>query len=192
MSSYDAQYQQEPSLFGDPYPEFVQFIRQHPGHGKRALDIGCGQGRDALMLAQHGYHVTGVDGSAVGIEQMMTAATQADLTVAGVVADIYTYAPNGRFDLIVLDSMLHFGKAERDQELALLDKTVGWLNPHGFLCLFIHRSAKKEKHLNDWLTTHQPPLDTVQTGYLDYTYREESSGFTQAFQYFMLIAQQIN
>lgn len=33
------------------------------GPGSRVLDLGCGWGRHALLLAQQGCHVTGVDGS---------------------------------------------------------------------------------------------------------------------------------
>src|SRR5262245_21546889 len=33
----------------------------------RALDIGLGQGRNAVLLAQRGYDVTGIDRSEVGI-----------------------------------------------------------------------------------------------------------------------------
>jgi SAM-dependent methyltransferase len=47
-----------------------------------ALDIGCGAGREAVFLAQQGYHVIGVDLSA---EALKIAKTRAD--VAGVVVD---------------------------------------------------------------------------------------------------------
>ena len=47
--SYDKQYQTE-NLFGEPYSE-----------RGRLLDLGCGQGRNAIPLAQLGYEVTGMD-----------------------------------------------------------------------------------------------------------------------------------
>ena len=42
-----------------------------------ALDIGCGIGRHALFLAQHGVNVTGIDLSQSGLEAARSAATDA-------------------------------------------------------------------------------------------------------------------
>lgn len=190
MDSYDKQYGVESELFGAPYPEFVTFVREHVPSNGRALDIGCGQGRDALMLAKHGCAVVGVDSSAVGIEQMV-ARSQADKTaVSGVVADFYSYEPEGLFDVIVLDSIIHFGTAERDKELAMLDRLAGCLAPSGYLCVFVHKSAQKEKQLHKWHEGQSDSLTVVQTGYLDYVYQEQTTDFSAAFQYYMLILQQ--
>ena len=147
MNSYDDQYGIEEDLFGQPYAEFVAFIEQHGKQGGTALDLGCGQGRDALMLAEHGYSVTGVDSSEVGIKQMVERAQSRNLEVKGVVADIFRYQPSITFDAIVLDSILHFGKVEKGNELALLDKLVPFLNQDGFLFIFVHKSVAKENEL---------------------------------------------
>ena len=73
------------------------------------------------MLAQHGYAVTGVDSSHVGIEQMVARAEEKNLYVKGVVADLYEYELHDKFDAIVLDSILHFAEGDRRKEIALLD-----------------------------------------------------------------------
>ena len=66
--TYDKYYQTE-NLFGEPYPELIEFFAEYPYKGK-LLDLGCGQGRDAIALARLGYSVTGIDNSKVGIQQM--------------------------------------------------------------------------------------------------------------------------
>ncbi len=52
-------------LFGEPYPELMDFFKNFPDRGK-LLDLGCGQGRNAIPLVQLGYEVTGIDNSKVG------------------------------------------------------------------------------------------------------------------------------
>ncbi len=187
MTQYDQQYQSEDNLFGSPYAEFEEFVRQHAKQGGTALDLGCGQGRDTLMLAKHGYAVTGVDASKVGIAQMLARAESGNLTVNGVVADIYEYELRDNYDAVVLDSILHFEKADKDKELALLNALTNHINENGFLFLFVHKSPKKERDVALWLETVKPKFEVAAEGYLDYLYQEKASGFQSAFQYYMLI-----
>ena len=188
MTQYDQQYQQEPTLFGAPYPEFEAFVKAHPGNQGKALDIGCGQGRDSLMLARHGYQVTGVDSSKVGIEQMLRQAKVDDLPVTGIVNSFHEFEPEQNYDAIVLDSILHFEKADRKNELALLDRLYPRLNPGGYLFIFVHKSRHKEQTLHDWLD-RQPDLELIQGGYIDYTYEETSTDFNTQFQMYLFFLQ---
>jgi hypothetical protein len=68
-----------------------------------ALDVAMGQGRNSLYLASHGWRVTGVDTSEVGIRQAREAAASAGLPVEAVVADedSWDYGVD-RWDLVVL------------------------------------------------------------------------------------------
>lgn len=191
MNNYDKQYQTETTLFGEPYPEFIDFVQKNALQGGRALDIGCGQGRDALMLARHGYHVTGVDASRVGIEQMLAQAKAEKLSVNGVVADFYAHDPAETYDAIVLDSILHFEKADKAKEINLLDKLSACLNVNGYLFVFVHKSAKKEKELHNWLQTKIGLFSMAEAGYVTAIYEEKSSGFRTEFQMYMFILQHI-
>jgi tellurite methyltransferase len=68
-----------------------------------ALDIACGVGRHAIFLAQHGWKVTAVDSSEVGIEITKARAAENNVSVKAVVADLekgeFTIVPN-YYDLI--------------------------------------------------------------------------------------------
>lgn len=68
----------------------------------RALDVACGEGRNALWLAQRGWQVTAIDFSAVAVGKGRQLAERAGVTVEWQVADVLTYEPEGRFDAIVV------------------------------------------------------------------------------------------
>lgn len=78
------------NLFGEPYPELVEFYSKIKNKGK-LLDLGCGQGRDSIPLAKLGFTVTGVDNSIAGIKQLNEIAEKEGLSLKGVVEDIYSY-----------------------------------------------------------------------------------------------------
>lgn len=85
----------------EPDPLLIAAVRGlRPGN---ALDLGCGPGRNAIWLAQHGYQVTGVDNSAVGLRQAQERAGKAGVTLQLVEADLLQYQPQeSHFDLVVV------------------------------------------------------------------------------------------
>ena len=70
-----------------------------------ALDIATGEGRNAVFLAQHGWHVTAIDRSAAGLEKAaalarMRGADERRLTF--IQADLENYAlPVGAFEVVL-------------------------------------------------------------------------------------------
>ena len=83
-----------------------------------ALDLACGQGRHAVWLATHGWHVTAVDFSAVALDKGRELARQDGVACEWVAADLMEYAPVPEaYDLVVI-SYLHLPGAERRQILA--------------------------------------------------------------------------
>ena len=69
----------------------------------RALDLGTGEGRNAIWLAERGWQVTGVDFSAVGLGRAEVLARQRGVGVDWVQADLLSYAPApGGYDLVLI------------------------------------------------------------------------------------------
>lgn len=104
---YNKLYGENPNALGNPTKIFVDFFDRYDKPHARILDVGCGQGRDALFIARQGHKVVGVDLSANGVRDLVSAARREGLAIEGVVADIRTYRPNGQFDVILLDRTLH-------------------------------------------------------------------------------------
>jgi SAM-dependent methyltransferase len=84
----------------EPVDELLMEAAAELAPGK-ALELGCGTGQDALWLAQEGWSVTGVDPSTDAVEIARQAAQLAGVTVALVVADLASWRPESRFDLVV-------------------------------------------------------------------------------------------
>ncbi|MGA7910688.1 MAG: class I SAM-dependent methyltransferase, partial [Candidatus Dormiibacterota bacterium] len=69
----------------------------------RALDLGCGEGRNAIWLAQRGWQVSGVDFSEAGLDKARHLAVERGVEVTWVRADLLDYQPDhGAFDLVIV------------------------------------------------------------------------------------------
>jgi 2-polyprenyl-3-methyl-5-hydroxy-6-metoxy-1,4-benzoquinol methylase len=81
-------------------PELWQFIEKNPSG--RAIDLGCGTGTNAISLARHGWHVTGVDFANRAIEQARRKAREQNLSINFIVDDVTRLSDViGPFDLIL-------------------------------------------------------------------------------------------
>lgn len=68
-----------------------------------ALDVGCGEGGDAIWLARQGWTVTAIDVSAVALGRARAAATKAGVTVDWVSGDVLAVPLTTRsYDLVSL------------------------------------------------------------------------------------------
>jgi 2-polyprenyl-3-methyl-5-hydroxy-6-metoxy-1,4-benzoquinol methylase len=92
--------------------------------GKKALDIACGEGRNSIFLARHGFAVTGLDISEEGLAKARKWANAEGLAVSFHCMDIGTYEFSEACDLII-----NFNFLLRD----LIPKMVNALNPGGLI-----------------------------------------------------------
>ena len=80
----------------------------------RALDLGCGEGRNAVWLAQRGWDVTAVDFSDVGLAKGRRLAQSRTVDVTWVQADLREYQPQaGGYDLVIV---LYLHLPDRDRK----------------------------------------------------------------------------
>ncbi len=101
----------------------------------RALDLGCGEGRNAVWLAEQGWAVTAVDFSDVGISKGREMAEKRGVEVTWVVEDLNRYQPAEQsFDLVII-FYIHIPP---DQQRALLLKASEAVAAGGTLLVVGH------------------------------------------------------
>lgn len=128
---YDKYYAEGPEALGPPTKQLVQFLSDHLPSAAHILDVGCGQGRDAVWLAKAGHRVTGIDPSSVGITQLRQIAAQTGLPITAIVADVESYVPNDTFDCILFDRTLHM--LEKDARTDGFHMLIAALRPDGIV-----------------------------------------------------------
>ena len=83
-----------------------------PTEPLRVLDIGCGEGKDAVFLARNGYMVTALDATDSGIEKGKMLAERYGVSVEFFKADIEDFRLKDNYDIVFSSGVFHFIKPE--------------------------------------------------------------------------------
>ena len=138
QEAWDERYRSRDALWsGNPNPHLVAAAGELlPGH---ALDVGAGEGADAIWLASRGWHVIAVDLSTVALERACAHADKAGPDIAAridwVHKDVTCWDPGpSRYDLVSVQYM-HLPPAPRQAMVERLARSVA---PGGSLLMVGH------------------------------------------------------
>ncbi|OBJ15169.1 SAM-dependent methyltransferase [Mycobacterium sp. 1245499.0] len=103
----------------------------------RALDLGCGEGADALWLAERGWQVVAVDVSATALRRATEAASARNLLarIDFQRHDLNESFPDGTFDLVSAQYLHSPARLERD---GVLQRAAERVNRGGVLLIVDH------------------------------------------------------
>jgi 2-polyprenyl-3-methyl-5-hydroxy-6-metoxy-1,4-benzoquinol methylase len=102
---------------------------------RRALDLACGEGRNAVWLAERGWRTTGVDFSDVALAKAERLAASRGVAVEWVLADVLEHEPErGAYDLV---AVLYLQLPHEELAQALRSAAAG-LAPGGTLLVLGH------------------------------------------------------
>jgi len=120
---FDAAYRttSPPWDIGRPQPSIASLIRAGALSGN-VLDVGCGTGEHALLAAEHGLTVTGLDASPAAINIAREKAHERGLDARFIVGDaLRLEALGSQFDSVIDSGLLHvFGDDDRSRYVASL------------------------------------------------------------------------
>ncbi|MDI9917873.1 class I SAM-dependent methyltransferase [Rhodococcus sp. IEGM 1379] len=136
-AAWDKKYEQTELVWGVPPNELlVEYATALP-HGQ-ALDLACGEGRNALWLATRGWEVTGIDFSPVAIEKARAIATRSPRSVVERLdyrcGDVRTVEYGSGYDLALV-LYLHLTAPEL---ISVVNRAINSLKPDGILMILGH------------------------------------------------------
>jgi SAM-dependent methyltransferase len=107
----------------------------------RALDVACGEGRNAVWLARRGWDVVAADYSPAALRKARDIAADAGVDVTFVEADATSWDPAGSFDLVLLCYL----QLPRDLMARALQRVVPAVAPGGTLLVIGHDRRNLEE-----------------------------------------------
>ena len=109
-TDYEQRYKQDGFYWGiEPNRLCYQLMQlRPPTQPYRVLDIGCGEGKDAVFLARNGYAVSAFDIAANGLAKARELAQLHGTAVDFFQADLLNYRPEGFFDIVFSSGVFHY------------------------------------------------------------------------------------
>ncbi|MDO4919034.1 bifunctional 2-polyprenyl-6-hydroxyphenol methylase/3-demethylubiquinol 3-O-methyltransferase UbiG [Kocuria sp.] len=108
-----------------------------------ALDVGCGEGADAVWLAENGWTATALDVSRVAVERAQARAEAAGVSITWLVEG-FGERPVGTFDLV----SAQYPAIPRHDGTSVEDALAGAVAPGGRM-LFVHHEMDEVPHGHD-------------------------------------------
>jgi len=126
-------------------------VRLQVGEDTSVLDMGCGPGLYTSRLAQHGFHVMGVDYSERSLAHAQDYAREHDLSIDYILQDYLALDFEARFDAVLLING-DFCVLSPEKRSQLLGKIHRALKPGGRFALdvFTRRHRERYRAPNQW------------------------------------------
>lgn len=108
--NYNKLYNNNKALWGEPPNPLIFLVYNNFKPESFFLDLGCGQGRDALFMAKNNFNVTAIDSSPVAIDQLKEQVTQHNLkNIRAINTDVSQFEiKKNKYDIIQCINALSF------------------------------------------------------------------------------------
>ena len=86
----------------------IEIIGPSKDFRPKLIDLGCGEGRNAVYFAKHGFEVVGLDVSEVGLKKAKKYAEKEGVHIRTVRADVKQFQLSDAYDVIFSTGTLHY------------------------------------------------------------------------------------
>ena len=130
-TEYEQRYQGEDYYWGiRPNSLCYEIMQRRPPVAPyRVLDIGCGEGKDAVFLARNGYQVEAFDIAEAGLKKGEKLAAQCKTHVNFFHADVLDFEPTHPYDIVFCSGVLHYLPPEK--RAPVLERLKACTAPNG-------------------------------------------------------------
>ncbi|MFC2034361.1 class I SAM-dependent methyltransferase [Chloroflexota bacterium] len=95
----------EPSAICD---RVIELIKPSADFRPKLIDLGSGEGRNAIYFAKSGFDVTGLDTSSIGLQKMERWAKEVGVQINAIQASIADYEIKGTCDVVFSTGTLQY------------------------------------------------------------------------------------
>lgn len=151
--------------FGYPDKELCKLAPSFPKNSK-ALDLGCGDGRHTIYLAENGFDVTALDISQNGIAKLNKRAKKKNLSIKTVVQDARGFDFKENYDLIIAYGFYHLIEKKHQSSLifrckehtsskgfnivSVFTNRVEWPDDAEDICVGVFNEGEIFEYYKDW------------------------------------------
>ncbi len=124
------------------------------------LDIGCGEGKDAVFFAKNGYAVTAFDIAESGIQKAHDLALRNQVEICLMKSDVHDFRTNIMFDIIFSSGVFHY--ISRDKRKSVIDYLKANTNDNAIIAANVFVSKpfieaapdleEREKSVEPWFS----------------------------------------
>lgn len=149
MTRWDNFYKEDPRILSVQNTDCVNYAVKHftDANAHNILDLGCGVGRDGIVLADRGFTVTGTDISQRALEHLKNKIQSIPFSLNAIQADARLLPfPGNTFDGIYCFGLLHefVGTTASSDVAAVINETARLLKPGGILVLAMLAGSPEE------------------------------------------------